>query len=620
MKLIAELSQDDFLCQYETHCFESCLCCNFYACDCRLQCPFGCKCEHDADWSNNIVTCSGKNHTHVPILIPMDTTALFLDGNKLHHISQQNFLGQHRIQKLFLNSSSIVKLSDNSFSGLTDLRILHLEHNKLSELRGYEFSGLVRLWELHLQSNALTFINDITFAQLEMLEVVRLDGNLLSIFPVWKLAQNKGLTHLTLSQNLWSCKCDFLAPFNDYLESHMESIVDYEQVNCVSDNIIQRRILGSEPCPAAKVIKDIPRLIVKNKKSEVSLATILVPTSVAILMLILGFLAICVFRKSIKTWIYSMSSSTNNPIYGGSSVIDQANGRMAGVSPTNLHPVNKLFDVYVMYSMQEADFVHHTLSPTLENGSGSYRLCLHKRDLPSSAPVEDTISVAVDLSERVLIVLTDSYLQTEWPLTQNAVFSQLLSDDSYRDKLVILLIDEISDELLHCHQDLCIFLQQCPVVRWGSPGYLNQLRFFLPEPALLTFQRNITLRSHHSTSFSQRGKVPCATNHTMGRPPVYSLSGPDHSVYNSRGCSEHTYHSIPDHIYQTVEPHTLHRGKLQQLRPVFSNGPNLVLSLEPPPSNMASPNILPAAIHSYTHSTSSGQQLLTPNRPDEYLV
>ena len=39
------------------------------------------------------------------------------------------------------------------------------------------------------------------------------------------------------------------------------------------------------------------------------------------------------------------------------------------------------------------------------------------------------------------------------------------------------------------------YLKQCAFVRWGSAGFLNKLRFFLPEPAFLTFQRNVTLRT-----------------------------------------------------------------------------------------------------------------------------
>jgi Leucine-rich repeat (LRR) protein len=630
--LVVDLAEEEFLCPYETHCFETCMCCDFYACDCRMQCPFGCECKHDADWSLNIVTCSGNNHTHVPILIPMDATSLHLDGNNLRHVDQQNFLGRHRVKKLYLNESGVVTLSDNAFAGLTDLRELYLDNNNISELRGYEFSGIVHLRELYLQNNALTYINEIAFQQLHSLEILRLDGNMLTIFPVWKLGSNSLLTSLSLSQNLWSCECDFVAPFNEYLETRIKTIVDYENINCVSDNIIQKGDWGLEPCSSSS--KAITSTSDENAESpKLSLATILVPASVALVMVILGFLAVCVFRQTIKNWLYSKSTAA---IYENG--VDPYSSSMGGSSNgSSSVRNNKLFDVYVTYSAHEADFVHHTLAPTLENGSGTYRLCLHRRDFPSSAPVFDTVSVAADSSERVLMVLTESYLQTEWPQTKGPLHNVLFSNDSYKDKLVILLISDISNDQLYRHPDLCHYLRTCPIVRWGAPGYLNQLRFFLPEPALMTFQRNITLRSQHPTPVMQKNKRQCSIEHIHTNAPIYTPSGVDFSsVYNSRG-SDHTYHSIPDHIYHTLEPSTLlgnenkkfeqnkfeSRNFHQQSRRMsppslspFGRNTDLVLRLETPST---SPN-LPAACHAYTHSTSSGQQLLATNETEEYIV
>ena len=34
---VAWLPKEDFLCRYEGHCFALCKCCEFYACDCRMQ-------------------------------------------------------------------------------------------------------------------------------------------------------------------------------------------------------------------------------------------------------------------------------------------------------------------------------------------------------------------------------------------------------------------------------------------------------------------------------------------------------------------------------------------------------------------------------------------------------
>ena len=74
IEAVSQVAPSDFLCSYSTHCFSLCMCCEFYACDCRMQCPDGCSCYHDSTWDTNIIQCGLRGHTDVPLLIPMDAT------------------------------------------------------------------------------------------------------------------------------------------------------------------------------------------------------------------------------------------------------------------------------------------------------------------------------------------------------------------------------------------------------------------------------------------------------------------------------------------------------------------------------------------------------------------
>ena len=38
---LLRMRSEDFLCQYDAHCIPQCFCCDFFACDCRMQCPEG---------------------------------------------------------------------------------------------------------------------------------------------------------------------------------------------------------------------------------------------------------------------------------------------------------------------------------------------------------------------------------------------------------------------------------------------------------------------------------------------------------------------------------------------------------------------------------------------------
>ena len=597
-----------------------------------MQCPHGCDCSHDASWSQNVITCSARNHTNVPLLIPMDATHVHLDGNNLGHVDQQNFLGRHRVRHLFLNNSNVRSLSNNTFQGLVGLKTLHLENNHLEQLKGYEFTTLIYLEELYLQNNELVYINEITFESLRSLRVLRLDANLLTTFPVWQLAaDNRALTSVFLAQNMWSCECEFVTVFNDFLETNINAIVDYDNIQCVSSNDI---IIDGENCAQSKSDKlntDLPNN--HNSDNGLGLATILVPAAVATLMLIFGILAVCVFRQSIKTWLYNKSSS----IYDSNSCTNQTPS-ISSINSNNQQ--QKLFDVYVSYSLNDSEFVDATLAPTLEHSPGSgasstsYRVCLQKRDFPANTPVQEAVAVAAESSSRVLMVLTRSYLQTEWPLLKLTFRTVIANSNS---KLIILFLEDISESEMD--PDLVHYVRTCPTVTWGSAGFLNKLRFFLPEPVFLTFQRNITLRTMRPSDLERLGceeprkkKMP-RYGDNLAQPQVYS--NPDHH--------DHMYQQIPDpaanHIYHSLEPAMMGGNRQKQqimghhfhqtsspnassARAVFLNrNLDLVLKVDPP-SNSLSP-VLPSVCHSYSQSTSSGANLLPPTQNktmDEYIV
>ena len=215
----------------------------------------------------------------------------------------------------------------------------------------------------------------------------------------------------------------------------------------------------------------------------------------------------------------------------------------------------------------------------------------------------------------------------------------------------------------------------CPTIKWGEAGFLNKLRFFLPEPAFMTFQRNITLRTLKSsasnapqhffpavgTDVLRKKKIPRFQSQVAySETPISIHSG--HPQLGYASChSEHTYHSIPDdnnHIYHTLEPSLLNQQSQNyqrqehhmamntgvpknfqiindlnrtsspnaaNARAVFLNkNLDLVLKVDPP-RNSLSP-VLPAVCHSYTQSSSSGQQLLpnvstkSSNHTEEYIV
>ena len=69
--------------------------------------------------------------------------------------------------------------------------------------------------------------------------MLRLENNLLTVFPVWRLSANPYLSSVRLARNTWSCECDFVVPFNEFLEANALLVRDYDIVQCVSENAIK---------------------------------------------------------------------------------------------------------------------------------------------------------------------------------------------------------------------------------------------------------------------------------------------------------------------------------------------------------------------------------------------
>ena len=530
---ILTMSSDQFLCPYEAQCHPHCFCCNFFACDCRMQCPEGCSCYHDNSWSNNIIQCSARGHQEVPPLIPMDATSVYLDGNNMTELVNPGFVGRRKIHKLYLNSSRITRMTNLTFEGLTNLKILHLENNIIEELNGQEFSGLSHLVELYLQDNQISMIARQTFADLTSLSLLRLDGNLLRIFPVLQLMQNTNLASVYLAENVWSCDCQYLRQFLSYLEVSGHTVLDKTSLTCKQDESrgLTHVSLGSVRCQDSEA-----KVTQLSAKDRVNYTPIMVAVLLGILLIILVYLIFFTFRHSIKTCLCSKDVT--------SSVVNSSHA--------------KLFDIFISYSLDDRHFVEESLVPALEQGDTSYRLCLHQRDFPSSTPLSDSVSVAVESSSKSIIILSRSYLHYQWPLLSSVLITR-------PGEVIFLQLTEVSSSDLSPYPELCRLISHSQLVKWGDVECWNRLKYFLPEPVYLTFQRNVTLRS---------GTIPGSKTYEPISPPPetdawtyfkedsldtnttdISESNSDKQPPTSTSFLDHTYYSIDNnHHYHTLDP------------------------------------------------------------------
>jgi len=646
---LLSLEKEQFMCQYSAHCIPQCFCCEFFACDCRMQCPEGCSCFHDSGWSVNTIVCSNRGHNDVPALIPMDATKVFLDGNNMTELVNPGFIGRRRIRSVFLNSSMIRLVTNFSLEGLTDVRVLHLEDNQIELLNGNEFTGLTSLKELYLHNNYITTIGSGTFSSLRSLSVLRLDGNLLSSFPVLELVANPMLVGLYMAGNVWTCDCDFLQPFLALQRRLGSKIIDRNDLKCISSNFRNEAITAMESVPCANDDPLVDSDFQAHQVSQLDYTPILVSVLLAVLMIVVGYLLAFTFRSSIKEWLYR-----------------QTKGTTAGKATSVYNDKDKLFDVFISYSVEDRDFVEQSFAPNLEHGATSYRLCLHQRDFPPTTPVFDTVSVAVESSARALVVLSRPYLSSQWSQIRAPFISSIMANNS---KVVFIQLEEVGEAEVNQFPDLKHLMDDSPLVKWGDPGFWNKLRYFLPEPVYLTFHRNVTMRGTLQSSNlyqavasaqplppfpSGQGDLVSKCGHASqqpGVPPIYSLDHTYHSIDNN-----HIYHTLDpgggssSNLYLQYQPAGAQQQQLPNrvyinadlqvtpLQPVPSFHPGLQRALPPPthqapnhpnnpnhPSNQqqqhssrSSPDQQPIN-HTHSNSTSSAKRLLSPE-DSEYIV
>ena len=453
---LVEARNDQFLCQYQTHCFSLCQCCQFDSCDCEMTCPDGCSCYHDNSWTKNIIQCSSQEFHFLPSNIPMDATEVFMDGNRMETLRSHSFIGRKNLRSLHLNNSNIERIENQTFNGLKSLTSLHLEDNQIQVLKGFEFSGLSQLRELYLHNNNINYIHNATFRALKSLEVLFLQGNSIIDFPVWELALNPYLISLRLAENLWSCECEFMNRFHSWINQYSSKVSDKDLISCTSNNLdgeIVQDIITGLPCEL--------NLAVANNQLQQQVVVSYMPVMIAVVALfsfiiIFGFI-IFGFRSTIKLWCGSKTSER---------MIESPSPSQSTTS--SVQEDKKLFDAYISYSARDSLLVDQVVYRELET---KYRLCLHHRDIQTNTVLTETVHKVSEASNKIIIVLSQNFLQTEWSrMDYKAGLLQTLSTG----KRVIFLVAGVLDLTL-IDPTLRLLLKTGEVVSISDPGLMQRL-------------------------------------------------------------------------------------------------------------------------------------------------
>ena len=456
-----ETHASQFLCPYTSHCFALCQCCDFMACDCQMTCPHGCSCYHDDTWATNIVDCSSRAHHQLPDDIPMDATVVYIDGNNMPLLDAHRLIGRKNLRALFLNDSKVERIQNRTFHGLSSLKKLYLQDNLLNELEGFEFEHLEHLRELYLQNNKIRIINNMTFRGLHSLEILNLQGNQIVNFPVWKLKYNKGLQEITLGQNSWSCECNYMVDFKNWLIRQTDVVRDAKSLYCVSNST-------GQPGP---VILDtsyscenfVATSIVQEKLHNDFLQPVLITLGIFFVVLILG-VVLAMFRSKLHKNVSKKCSG------------------LRWLPPPNAltkeENTNLLYDAFLSYSVMDAAFATEVFAPQLENSENNYKLCLSSRDYEVVGNyVGDFIINSIESSHKIILLLTKNFIDNDWcKFSFKAAHLEALKNA--KNKIIVVMCGDVTENDLD--SDLATVVKGTTKLKYEDKSFWSKLHASLP--------------------------------------------------------------------------------------------------------------------------------------------
>ena len=160
------------------------------------------------------------------------------------------------------------------------------------------------------------------------------------------------------------------------------------------------------------------------------------PTSSVITSAVLGTLLVISIIISILVHVYRrelkaiINTHLNRWPFGGKNDSDST----------------KIYDAFVSYSENDRHWVVNILQERLEKRHPIFKLCIHHRDFEIGTPIVKNILNSVEKSNRMLIVLSRTFLQSEWCMLEFRTAHHKVLED--RLKLIVILFDDVTlDEL-----------------------------------------------------------------------------------------------------------------------------------------------------------------------------
>ncbi len=314
-----------------------------------------------------------------------------------------NFSG---LLELYANNNKLgsdtAKLLKSLFDQTPKLEILDLSHNELAHIHTDLFASLSMIKHLILKYNKIQQ-TDWIIINLGSLYVLDLSYNRIEYLKhsLMEELNLKEEMQINLEGNPFVCNCTSafqseILPFLEWIQQRTTCVVNKMHYMCArtSTALLQVDILSViDSCPRTHKYK------FKTDVHQTRLFHVSMPVGLSALICASIFICLTVYYKWRLRWVvYQIKYKGCRHFFADDNSY-----------------TNAKYDIFVIYAGRDDDASHwvvHELLPQCNHWN--CLLCFEGRDFQVGVPKADVIIEAIDKSTKILIILSESFIQDQW--------------------------------------------------------------------------------------------------------------------------------------------------------------------------------------------------------------
>lgn len=331
---------------------------------------------------------------------------------------------------------------------------LHFQNNNIREIPPYPY--LENVTALYLTHNKIERLNESTVERFQRIKILFMDSNKLTSLP--RNIENVSFATLALHHNFFPCDCK-TKWMKNWLQRQQAHIKNINNVLCNSKNAQGQAIytLPDEEfvCKEDENSSSLKPSIMKEKTFKIIAFTF------GGLLALISFIFIAGYKYRGEVKVFMYTHFNWHPF-----------DRIDDSDPS------KIYDAFVSYSGSDYQWVLHTLRARLESHDPPYKLCIHDRDFLVGATIQENILNSVDQSKRMVMVLSQNFIKSEWCLLEFRAAHQKVLQDR-RNYLIIILFDDV--DMAAVDDEIKLYMRTNTYLSVSNKWFWEKLFYALPQ-------------------------------------------------------------------------------------------------------------------------------------------